>query len=384
MRKALMVLCLLLGSAIPAAAQVSIHIGGPEVSIGFSLSSYPQFVRVPGYPVYYAPRLKSNYFFYDGLYWVYRDDNWYASYWYNGPWGRVAPRAVPLYVLRIPVRYYRVRPSHFSGWRVDAPPRWGDLWGDEWQQSRRGWDRWNRSAVPAPAPLPIYQRQYSGSRYPAVEQQPVLQSRYYAYQPREAVVREFYQVQGVQRAQAAPAPAVRQPTPQPRVAPQPTLAPQQLAPREPRTVQQPRVTQQPQQAPQPRAAQQPREPRAVQQPRAPTEPTAMPQRQQPRAGQPPQEPRAVQQPGPGKEPKAERQPQQPRAVQQPQEPRAAPQPQSAREPRAAQQPQQPRAAQQPQESRAGKEPREAKPPKEAKEPKEGKEQKEGKESKGGR
>ena len=46
---------------------------------------------MPGYPVYYAPRINSNYFFYDGMYWVYQRDNWYASSWYNGPWGLVAP-----------------------------------------------------------------------------------------------------------------------------------------------------------------------------------------------------------------------------------------------------------------------------------------------------
>ena len=42
---------------------------------------------VPGYPVYYAPGLVSNYFFNDGMYWVYQDDNRYASSWHNGPWG---------------------------------------------------------------------------------------------------------------------------------------------------------------------------------------------------------------------------------------------------------------------------------------------------------
>ncbi|MBK7472390.1 MAG: hypothetical protein IPI73_19030 [Betaproteobacteria bacterium] len=280
MRKALIVLCLMFGLAIPAAAQVSIQIGLPEVSIGINLTSYPQFVRVPGYPVYYAPRLRSNYFFYDGLYWVYRNDNWYASSWYNGPWGLVSPAAVPVYVLRIPVRYYRARPSHFSGWRVDAPPRWGEVWGSEWQQSRRGWDRWNRSAAPAPAPLPIYQRQYSGSRYPAVDQQPILQSRNYPYQPRENVVRQYYQAQGVQRMQAAPAPVVRQPAPQPRMAPQP------VAPREPRAVQpprEPRVVQQQGEArvaPQPVA---PREPRVVQPPR---EPRVAPQQRESRMAPP--------------------------------------------------------------------------------------------------
>jgi hypothetical protein len=343
MRNGLMVLCLLLSSVTSAVGQVSIHIGLPQVNIGINLSAYPQFVRVPGYPVYYAPRLKSNFFFYDGLYWVYRNDNWYASYWYNGPWGLVARAAVPLFILRIPVRYYRERPQHFSGWRVDAPPRWGELWGNEWQQSRSGWDRWNRSAVPAPAPLPIYQRQYSGSRYPTLEQQPALQSRNYSYQPRETVARQFYQEQGVQRtpatlAPAAPvvrqpgparvapaAPTVRQPAPQPRVVPQ-----QPIARQEPRAVQQP---------PQPRAVQQPPQPRAVQQP------------QQPKAVQQPQQPRAVQQP------------QQPKAVQQPQQPKAVQQPQQPQQPKAVQQPQQPRAVQQSQGPKAAKEPKEGKEPK---------------------
>ena len=130
----------------------------------------------PGYPVYYAPQVNSNYFFYDGMYWVYQRDNWYASSWYNGPWGLVAPEAVPLYVLRVPVRYYRQPPAYFRGWRADAPPRWGEHWGNAWEQSHSGWDNWNRSAAPAPAPLPVYQRQYSGNRYPRVEQQQVLQT----------------------------------------------------------------------------------------------------------------------------------------------------------------------------------------------------------------
>jgi len=78
---------LLLCSVSAAEAQISIGIGLPNVSIGINLPLYPELVRVPGYPVYYAPRMDANYFFYDGMYWVYLDDNWYASSWYNGPWG---------------------------------------------------------------------------------------------------------------------------------------------------------------------------------------------------------------------------------------------------------------------------------------------------------
>lgn len=88
---------MLFGLAAPAQAQVRSGIGLPGVSIGINLPLYPEFVQVPGYPVYYAPRLDSNYFFYDGMYWVYEGDNWYdANSWYNGSWGLVAPEAVPV------------------------------------------------------------------------------------------------------------------------------------------------------------------------------------------------------------------------------------------------------------------------------------------------
>ena len=175
--------------------QVTLGFSVPGISIGINLPLYPELVPVPGYPVYYAPRVDSNYFFYDGMYWVYQQDNWYTSSWYNGPWGLVAPEVVPLFILRVPVRYYRQPPAYFHGWRSDAPPRWDEHWGNTWGQSHRGWDTWNRNAVPAPAPLPSYQRQYSGNRYPAAAQQQTLQRQNYRYQPRDPVVRQHYQTQ---------------------------------------------------------------------------------------------------------------------------------------------------------------------------------------------
>ena len=196
MRRALVVLSMLFWTTASALAQVSVGvgIGLPGVSIGINVPAYPELVVVPGYPVYYAPRLHSNYFFYDGMYWVYVDDNWYASSWYNGPWALVAPEVVPVFVLRIPVRYYRAPPPYFRQWRADAPPRWGQHYGPQWEQRRAGWDRWNRGSGPAPAPLPVYQRQYSGDRYPrAVEQQQALHGQRYSYQPRDTVVRQHYQ-----------------------------------------------------------------------------------------------------------------------------------------------------------------------------------------------
>ena len=166
MRYAIIVLSILLGFVNSAIAQLSIGIGLPGVSIGINVPSYPTLVQVPNYPVYYAPGMSSNFFFYDGMYWVYQSDNWYTSDWYNGPWRMVGPEFVPLYVLRVPVRYYRSPPSYFRGWQADAPPRWGDHWGNQWQQQHSGWDQWNRGSAPALAPLPVYQKKYSGDHYP--------------------------------------------------------------------------------------------------------------------------------------------------------------------------------------------------------------------------
>ncbi len=204
---------LLLSPLTSAVAQVSIGIGLPNVSIGINLPVYPQLVVVPGYPVYYAPGVDANYFFYDGMYWVYRDDNWYASSWYNGPWALAAPEAVPVYVLRVPVRYYRRPPPYFGGWRPDGPPRWGERWGHDWERRHGGWDRWDRRAAPRPAPLPIYQRQYSGNRYPQAEQQSALHGQYYRYRPRDAAVQQAYQAHGLQR---GPPPSQRGDRGQPR------------------------------------------------------------------------------------------------------------------------------------------------------------------------
>ena len=197
MRYLILVLCLLLGVATPAAAQLSIGISSPGLSIGINVPVYPRLMRVPGYPVYYAPGLDANFFFYDGMYWVFHDDRWYASSWYNGPWSLVDPYAVPLYILRIPVRYYRRPPAYFHGWHRDAAPRWGEHWGNEWAERHRGWDHWDRRAAPRPAPLPRYQRNYSGERYPrAQEQRREIETRSYRYQPREPAVRQHYEERG--------------------------------------------------------------------------------------------------------------------------------------------------------------------------------------------
>ena len=196
MRTLLIALTTLLCTLHPAQAQISVGIAAPGISIGINVPVYPQMMQVPGYPVYYDPSANSNYFFYDGLYWVYSDDNWYQSGWYDGPWQSVEPEYVPLFVLRVPVRYYRQPPPYFRGWRADASPRWGEHWGHDWEQRHGDWDRWDRRSAPAAAPLPIYQRQYSGDRYPrAVEEQHSIRSDHYRYRPQEAATQRHFDPQ---------------------------------------------------------------------------------------------------------------------------------------------------------------------------------------------
>jgi hypothetical protein len=187
MRNVLIALLIGLGSVVPAQAAVS-------VNIGINLPAYPRLVPVPGYPVYYAPGVNSNYFFYDGLYWVFDGDNWYESDWYNGPWNVVDPFYVPSYVLRVPVRYYRHAPAYFRGWRGDAAPRWNERWGRDWESRRGDWNRGPRGAEHR-APLPDYQRRYSGNRYPGSDQQRQVQAQNYRYQPRDESVRQHFSEQ---------------------------------------------------------------------------------------------------------------------------------------------------------------------------------------------
>ena len=303
----LIALWMFLSPVTSSEAQVSIGIGLPNVSIGINLPLYPELARVPGYPVYYAPRLDANYFFYDGMYWVYQDDYWYASSWYNGPWALVEPYYVPLYILRIPVRYYQQPPVYFREWQPSAPPRWGQHWGHDWEQHRRGWDHWKRSSAPAPAPLPVYQRQYTGDRYPRVEQQHTLRSQSYRYQPRDKVVRQHFKQQAVQKAPAdaqrgrQEAPAVRSPKQQ---EPQHSTPRQkQVAPSDPRSqpaqrvgdrdhVQKPDRDHNPPQQRAPEVREQKQQPKAAQPHREQQAPEVREQKQQPRAAQPHREQQA--------------------------------------------------------------------------------------------
>jgi hypothetical protein len=181
MRHLILALSIVLCPMVSAAVPIDVAVGFTGIDIGINMPTYPELVLVPGYPVYYDPHATSNYFFYDGQYWVYQDNNWYSGAWYNGPWQLVGPEYVPLFVLRVPVRYYSTPPVYFRGWNVDAAPRWGEHWGHEWAQRHGGWDRWDNRGAASAAPLPIYQKQYAGDRYPQAAQQRSIRSENYHY-----------------------------------------------------------------------------------------------------------------------------------------------------------------------------------------------------------
>jgi len=118
-------------AAAPAVAtdvHIGINIGTPPVAVApppppppVVLAAPPPLEVVPRSPVYYAPSVPYSFFYYDGLYYVYHDSNWFFSLSSNGPWSYLAVGWVPRPVLAVPVRYYRVPPGH-AKWH--GPPPW--------------------------------------------------------------------------------------------------------------------------------------------------------------------------------------------------------------------------------------------------------------------
>jgi hypothetical protein len=204
MRKLLVSTAFLLATLDPAFAQVGDPIGPPNGAIGIDVPEYPQLIRVPGLPVHYDPSSSSNYFFFDGMFWVYQDDGWYAASWYDGPWMLVGPASVPVELLRVPIRYYRQRPAFFRDGSAAAPPRWGEHWGARWERMRAGWATWERTSEPRIAPLPLYQKDYEGPAYPAPELQAAIRERNYPYVPEDPAVRDAHEARAALAAGRVP------------------------------------------------------------------------------------------------------------------------------------------------------------------------------------
>ena len=123
------VVCLIVG---PTQAQV-------HVNIGINFPAPPQWVIIPGLPVYYTPTAPANIFHYNGQCYAFAEGGWYVGPTYNGPWIAVAPAYVPAPLLHVPVRYYHEPPGHWRDWHSEGRPHWEREYGREWDQHRQGW-----------------------------------------------------------------------------------------------------------------------------------------------------------------------------------------------------------------------------------------------------
>jgi hypothetical protein len=100
-----------------------------EVNVNINIGPPPQMIVVPQTPVYYAPSLPHNFFYYDGRYYTFRDDAWYWSGSVRGPWGWIEIGRVPPPVLRVPIAYYPVRPVSWGKHKRGGPPPWAPAHG---------------------------------------------------------------------------------------------------------------------------------------------------------------------------------------------------------------------------------------------------------------
>jgi hypothetical protein len=85
------------------------------------IASPPQLVVVAGTPVYYAPDLPGDFFFYKGRYYTVVNGVWSMAPAYNGPWVVIQMGQVPPPVLTVPVEYYKIPPGHL---KPKGPPPW--------------------------------------------------------------------------------------------------------------------------------------------------------------------------------------------------------------------------------------------------------------------
>lgn len=115
--------------AVAAAALLpATTLASPNIHIGIQIGTPPQLVVVPQTPVYYAPALPYNYFFYGGQYYLFHNGIWHFAPTHNGPWAVIAVEYLPRPILAVPVRYYRAPPGHWKKHR-HGPPPWAPAWG---------------------------------------------------------------------------------------------------------------------------------------------------------------------------------------------------------------------------------------------------------------
>ena len=84
-----------------AGVNVNVGIGIPVPLPVVVVPAPPAMVIVPGTPVYYAPGLDVDVFFYGGYWWTPHQGYWFRSNNYNGPWeGMAHPPAAMVHMPR--------------------------------------------------------------------------------------------------------------------------------------------------------------------------------------------------------------------------------------------------------------------------------------------
>jgi hypothetical protein len=97
-------------SARASDVKINIGLGVPPMV----LTAPPQLVVVPGTPVYYAPDVSANLFFYKGRYYTVANGVWSRAPAYNGPWAVIQIGQVPAPVVAVPVEYYKIPPGQLK------------------------------------------------------------------------------------------------------------------------------------------------------------------------------------------------------------------------------------------------------------------------------
>lgn len=83
---------------------VNINIGPPAVVV----AEPPEIIVIPRTMVYFAPGVGVDLFFHAGFWWTPKEGRWFRAHSYNGPWVIVAPRSVPVAVVRVPRDYRKI------------------------------------------------------------------------------------------------------------------------------------------------------------------------------------------------------------------------------------------------------------------------------------
>jgi GNAT superfamily N-acetyltransferase len=95
MRDLLLILC---GGVLVSGCVVALH-GPPAVVIG----PKPRLVVIPDTELYYAPDVRDDVFFYDGLWYRWYGGVWYRAKVHSGPWVTISV---------VPTVFYKIPPGH--------------------------------------------------------------------------------------------------------------------------------------------------------------------------------------------------------------------------------------------------------------------------------